>query len=258
MQELSLTKDTRPFLLRVDVRIKMFLGILAAVFTIALSSVQAQIILFSFSLIYLLTAKKWKLIVISYLLMIAMMLLSWGFANLVGHYFPALGKGMTFTNIIVPFLRGAVMLNIVLPLAFTSKIQAILHGLQSLRLPFVIYLPAAVIIRFIPTFTNDIKQIWESLKLRGYRINPWTMTLHPFEITHLLFAPLLFRSLKTSDELGIAAELKGLSADCKPSFCFESKLAPVDYGLVALAILVCVVAAAAQYVAPDMQWVGIR
>ncbi|MEA1868535.1 MAG: hypothetical protein U9N19_10635 [Thermodesulfobacteriota bacterium] len=50
-------------------------------------------------------------------------------------------------------------------------------ALKSLRLPLFLYLPAVVMIRFIPSFINDIKQVTEVLKIRGYKINPASLTL---------------------------------------------------------------------------------
>lgn len=197
---------------RIDVRVKMLIAAAASIMTVAISSEAAQYLLFASSFVYLLLLKRPKIIAVSYCACILMMALSAGFGYLISIWFPAMGKSMSLSSMLVPFLRGFTMLNVVLPLAFTGRLQTILSGLQKLRLPFVIYLPSAVIIRFIPTFMNDIRQIWESLKIRGYKINPWTCTIHPLQTTRLLFTPLLFRALKTSDELGIAAELKGLNS----------------------------------------------
>ncbi len=194
-----------------DVRSKMLVSVVAAVATIAMGSLQAQAALFVFSFIYLLSMRKWKIMLFSYAMVLVMMTLSVGCVLALGSVFPSMAKGMNLYNLAIPFLRLLTTLNVILPLAFTSRIQTILHSLQLMRLPFCIYLPAAVIIRFIPTFANDILQVWESLKIRGWKLTPLFCTLHPVTTTRLLFTPLLFRSLKTSDELGIAAELKGLS-----------------------------------------------
>ena len=67
-------------------------------------------------------------------------------------------------------------------------------------------------IRFIPTFYNDLKQINEALRIRGYRVSWKQFLLHPALSMRFVTTPLLYRSLKSSEELGIAAELKGLGA----------------------------------------------
>lgn len=161
----------------VDIRVKMMITALASVMTVAISSLYAQCFLFAVSFLYLLMIRRPKLILVSYLLFLIMMAIACGFGLVLAHFLPMMGKGMELKSLAVPFMRAFTMLNVVLPLAFTGRLQQILNSLQKLKLPFVIYLPAAVIVRFIPTFTNDIKQIWESLKIRGYRINPWTMKI---------------------------------------------------------------------------------
>ena len=172
-----------------DVRSRMFVTLLSSAVTIAVSSFEGQMVLFAASFMAGMAA-----------------LFTFGISSLM----PSMP--FSFKGLAVPFLRGAVMLNVVLPLALTSRIQALLTALKSLRLPFCIYIPGAVMIRFIPTFMNDIRQVAETLKIRGYRLGFGEMFRHPLMMLRLMFTPLLFRSLRTSEELGIAAELKGLEA----------------------------------------------
>ena len=94
-----------------------------------------------------------------------MMALSVGFASVLALFIPSMGKSLELGSLCIPFLRALTVMNTILPMAFTGRLQNILNGLQQLKLPFIIYLPAAVIIRFIPTFAGDVKQIWESLKI---------------------------------------------------------------------------------------------
>ena len=245
----ALLNSKKGLLDRVDVRTKMFIAVSAAVMTVAISSLYAQLLLFGSSFLYLLLLNKPKLVMVSYLICIFMMSLAALFGYGLAILIPEMGKSMSFSTMLVPFLRGITMMNVVLPLAFAGRLQELLSGLQKLRLPFVVYLPSAVIIRFIPTFANDVRQIWESLKIRGYRINPWTCTIHPLRTTRLLFTPLLFRILKTGDDLGIAAELKGLSSQSRNGAkC--SKFSSPDYLSVSLLVLVFIGAAVLQFYFP--------
>ncbi len=214
MQASSIANKRSPdnWLQSLDVKAKMLICLLASTLTVCFSSLYAQLVLFAFSFVYLLSLRKWKIMIVSYVAVALIMAISVGMLLLLSNFIPALLKGAGLKNLGIPFLRMLVSLNVILPLAFSTNIQSILHSLQQMNLPFCIYLPAAVIIRFIPTFANDIKQVWESLKIRGWKLNPWTATIHPIMTTRLLFTPILFRALKTSDELGIAAELKGLSS----------------------------------------------
>ena len=179
-----------------DTRAKMFVSLLASVATVALSGVEPQMVLFGMSLVYALGMRQFRILLIGYAVLVGMSLLAMA--------------AFSAVSLVVPFLRMATMLNVILPLAFSCRVQSLLTALKSLRLPFCLYLPAAVMIRFIPTFLHDAKQVSETLRIRGWRMTPWNAFRHPVLLIRLVFTPLLFRSLKTSEELGIAAELKGL------------------------------------------------
>ena len=73
-------------------------------------------------------------------------------------------------------------MNAVLPLALTIRMQTLLTSLQSFRLPFMLYLPAAVMIRFISSFISDVKQIGQSIKIRGFKLSIKNILLPPYII----------------------------------------------------------------------------
>lgn len=195
-----------------DVRSRMAVSVLASAATIALAAPEAQLVLYFMSLIYALTMRQIRLLFLAYGLLLLMSALAFACVQGLHALIPAL-PAVDFASMLVPFLRMAVMINVVLPLAFASRVQSLLNALQSLRLPFCIYLPATVMIRFIPTFAQDIRQVCDTMKLRGFRPSPRNCFLHPVLVFRFLFIPLLFRSLRSSEELGIAAEFKGLKAD---------------------------------------------
>lgn len=228
---------------RADVRARMAVSLLASVMTIAISSFEGQAILLAASACYVLSVRRYKAVAIAYGFMAAVMAV----AFLCTYGLSVLAPAMPFepAGVAVPFMRGIVMMNVVLPLALTCRIQELLTALKGLKLPFCIYIPAAVMIRFIPTFMHDIKQVAETLKIRGYALNAKQFFLHPLLMLRLMFAPLLFRSLRTSEELGMAAELKGLDA--------ESVFVPYKRSVwhvrdTLLVFLACAVSAAALYV----------
>lgn len=193
-----------------DVRSRMFVTLLCSVVTIVISSLEGQLVLFAASLLYALSIRRYRALLVAYAFLAVMMGVAVLFTLGISAVMPSMP--FSFRGLAVPFLRGTVMLNVVLPLALTSRIQELLTALKGLHLPFCIYIPGAVMIRFIPTFMNDIRQVAETLKIRGYNLGFGEMCRRPLMMLRLLFTPLLFRSLRTSEELGIAAELKGLDA----------------------------------------------
>lgn len=161
-----------------DVRSRMAVSVLASAATIALAAPEAQLVLYFMSLIYALTMRQIRLLFLAYGLLLLMSALAFACVQGLHALIPAL-PAVDFASMLVPFLRMAVMINVVLPLAFASRVQSLLNALQSLRLPFCIYLPATVMIRFIPTFAQDIRQVCDTMKLRGFRPSPRNCFLHP-------------------------------------------------------------------------------
>lgn len=113
-----------------------------------------------------------------------------------------------------PFLRGLAMLNVVLVLALSSKVEDLMAVLENLRLPFVVYLPAAVMIRFIPTFMDDVRMVRAALRMKGIDARFWLA--HPLEGARMALMPVLFRALRSSENLGLAAEMKGVTGRLTP------------------------------------------
>ena len=176
-------------LAQVDARSKLLLTLFGAICTIVFSSLGAQFSLFVFSFAVALLIKRPTLLVVLYALMAAM---------------------MGVENLVIPFLRGLTMMNLVVGLAMSTRIENIMVALSQLKLPFMLTLPSTVMIRFIPTFAHDVVQVWETLKIRGWQLGFGMLCRHPLLSARLIFTPILFRALKSSEALGVAAELKGL------------------------------------------------
>lgn len=193
----------------VDARSKLILILLGALGTIGFSTLSAQAVLFAATLALALTIRKPALLAVLYLMMAAMMALAVFCTLILAQFIPALSD-FAVPKLVIPFLRGLTMMNLVVGLAMTTKIEHIMLALSSLRLPFMLTLPSTVMIRFIPTFAGDVVQVWETLKIRGWQMNFKMLARHPFLSARLIFTPILFRALKSSESLGVAAELKGL------------------------------------------------
>ena len=153
--------------------------LVTAVLVVACSGVISQMVLFLFTLVYVLMLKRPKLVTLLYILMAVMMAVSAGFGWLISLWAPKLG-GLSAQALFVPFLRGVSMMNVVMVLLHSRRVLRTYWGtLERLHLPFVVFLPAVVMLRFIPTFTNDIRQVWETLRIRGWPMGPVMITTHP-------------------------------------------------------------------------------
>ena len=236
MQALFAKGAQTSILRHLDARTKLFVTLAAAVLTVTCSGVVSQLVLFAATLAYAAFLKRPMLLAVLYALTAAMM----GFAVLCGfavqNWFASMG-GITLQSLFIPFLRGLTMMNVVMVLALTTRVENLLSTLERIRLPFCIFLPTAVMLRFIPTFTNDIQQIWETLRIRGWRVGPLMMTAHPVLCSRLVFAPVLFRALKSSETLGVAAELKGLGTVGRTLRADGAAMTSLDARVIALSLI---------------------
>ena len=225
---------------RLDVRTKMAIGIMASLAALSLNSPAALGVLALSSLAYALLLRRGKLLVLVYAMVIGMWIVAVGMLAGLRWLWPEMAALET-DKLVGPFLRCAVMVNVALALALSSPIQGLLTALKTLRLPFCIYVPLAIMIRFIPTFIEDVRQIGECIRTRGHRLTPASMIGRPRLTLRLLLVPLLYRSLRSADELGVAAELKGLGGASRLTSMQSSRLGLAD-GLAAVAALIVLAA----------------
>ena len=132
------------------------------------------------------------------------------------------------------------------PAGLSAAIEAAKHGVK----PIVFdenARPGGQLFKQIHKFFGSKEH---KAKIRGFKINPWQCTIHPIRTTRLLFTPLLFRALKTSDELGIAAELKGLHAGSKSGSMHRRGFSKHDITAITLVLLICTAAVLLQIYFP--------
>lgn len=222
---------------RLDVRTKLLISVLCSLSAIVLSATWPLLLLVGASTAYAFSTRNVKGTLIAYAVVLVMLASSALFAMAISLFFPEFGD-LAASRFLTPFLRMILMINVMVALALTSRIQSILSSLKSLRLAGVLFIPASVMIRFIPTFIEDVKQIGQTMKIRGYPMTPSTFIRHPLRTIRLLFAPIVFRALRSADELAIAAELKGVNASSRTTRYEDIRFARRDYLTLALAVLI--------------------
>lgn len=229
---------------RLDARTKLSVTLVTAVLTVASSGLVAQLVLFGATLFYVLLVRRTTLLMVLYGVMGAMMALATGCGLLIEELMPGMG-GLSLKSLVIPFLRGLSMMNVVMVLALTTRVENLMATLEKMRLPFCIFLPTAVMLRFIPTFTNDMRQVWETLRIKGWPLGPTMLTVSPLLSARLVLAPILFRALKSSETLGVASELKGLGtkertmrSDAQTMTTLDARILAAVV-LVTLAVIVC-------------------
>lgn len=241
MRALFGNKQGGGFPARLDTRTKMLLCLVASLASIGLTDMAALGVLLAASAVYALSARDVKGLLVSYAAVALMLGTSALCVIGMGLIWPSIAT-LEARRFVVPFMRILLSINVILGLALTSRVQSILTSLKDLRLPALVFIPASVMIRFIPTFIGDIRQIWQTLRIRGYARSPLSLAARPGQALRVLFMPLVFRALRSADDLAMAAELKGVGGQIRVTAHRSARLARRDY--LTLAVGACLVALA--------------
>ena len=219
-----------------DIRTRLFLALIFSTGVILIDTWEALGWLAGISLAYALAHGRLKVIALAHGGVLLLSMVALFSVQILLIFMPGLGdQGMgPFVN---PFLRVMILVNVLLALALSSPTHELMATLRGLCLPFFIYLPVTVMVRFIPGFIHDIAQIRESILIKGYRLNFIFVTFHPLLFLRLIFVPVVIRTLRTADELAVAAELKGIRQGRGPRGLGNKRLGKMDYLVGGLALV---------------------
>lgn len=99
---------------------------------------------------------------------------------------------------------------------------------QKMRIPKNMLLVLIIIVRFIPTISNEVRGIKEAMKVRGFIGSARMVLLHPFRTMEYAVVPLIFRSIKIGDELAAAAIVRGIENPANKQSYYETQLGKTD------------------------------
>lgn len=246
-------KSYRRFNLHLSAGTRIIMTTVLSLICLYLSNQLALGLLFVCSAVYLCIEVKFSLVWKIYVLLAIFAVIAILFLLLLFQIFPAIGSnsmaghGGTESmrrsiSIAAPFLRMAVMINMVLAMGMNTSLTGLTNTLSKACLPGFLKLPLIILVRFVPTFFTDIQQLREAVRIRfrgqgGF----WFWLRRPVLWSRILFMPLIVRLIRSGDELAVASELKGLSS--KTRFT-EERVQVTYYERLALELLVLVVVAA--------------
>ncbi|KAB1660446.1 energy-coupling factor transporter transmembrane protein EcfT [Pseudoclavibacter sp. CFCC 13796] len=113
-------------------------------------------------------------------------------------------------------------------------------GLAALRLPRMISVPLAVVLRFVPTVIDELRAIMDAMRLRGIASSPIALALHPMRTTQHVLLPLLASTSRIADELSASALIRGLGRPERPTSIVRLRFGIVDVIMLLVLIVLCV------------------
>ena len=120
-----------------------------------------------------------------------------------------------------------------------KNISEITTALERMHLPKGIILSIAVMFRYFPSIKDDLFIIIDAMKLKGLYTSKRAALIHPIRTMEFVLVPMLFKSLRTAEELSCAALIKGIENTGKKTSYFDVRLRSIDliFSFAALAIL---------------------
>ncbi|KJF28427.1 hypothetical protein TZ02_03265 [Clostridium aceticum] len=117
----------------------------------------------------------------------------------------------------------------------TNNSREVVQGLVQWKVPYEIAFMVSIAIRFLPTFTEEIKDVVTAIQLRGIELEkiPWRKRI---KIYSYVLMPIVANSLIKARKLSTAMEMKGFGIYNKRTSYHLLKMRWIDYAVILLTI----------------------
>lgn len=115
-----------------------------------------------------------------------------------------------------------------------KNLGEITTSLCKMHLHRGIILSLLVMIRYFPNVKQDLKTIVDAMRLKGIKLSPTYILIHPMKTIEYLIVPLLFKSVRTTEEFSSSALIKGYGFSNERSSYFDVKMTTKDYMMIFL------------------------
>lgn len=105
----------------------------------------------------------------------------------------------------------------------TTKVSELIAAMYTLHIPRSITITFAMVLRFFPTFGEEMDQIFAAMKLRGITIK------RPVAFLEAVFIPIIMRSASIAEELAASAVTRGIDNPNKRSSFVILHMQRMDY-----------------------------
>lgn len=130
----------------------------------------------------------------------------------------------TILSIFTLFIR--VMIPVVLfasTFIATTKVSELIAAMYSLKIPRSITITFAMVLRFFPTFSEEIHNIYDAMKLRGIALSWKNVFTRPMLILEAIAIPIVMRSASIAEELSASAVTRGIDNPGTTNFVHSAK-----------------------------------
>ena len=122
----------------------------------------------------------------------------------------------------------------------TTEINVMIASLEKIRVPQVIIIPLAVLVRFFPTVKEEWNHIRAAMRMRNIGTGAGQILLHPIKAMEYMIVPLLFSTVKIGEELAAAALARGLGMHNKRTNLCRVSFKMADYLVMVFSVTIVV------------------
>ena len=136
----------------------------------------------------------------------------------------------TILSIFTLFIR--VMIPVVLfasTFIATTKVSELIAAMYSLKIPRSITITFAMVLRFFPTFSEEIHNIYDAMKLRGIALSLRNVLTRPLLILEAIAIPIVMRSASIAEELSASAVTRGIDNPAQRTSFIQLKFHAKDW-----------------------------
>lgn len=119
----------------------------------------------------------------------------------------------------------------------TTKVSELIAAMYSLKLPRSVTITFAMVVRFFPTFTEEMHNIYDAMKLRGITLSVKNVFTRPFLLLEAIVVPIVMRSTSIAEELSASAVTRGIDNPGQRTSFVQLKIIPRDIFVLGIFII---------------------
>jgi energy-coupling factor transport system permease protein len=143
-----------------------------------------------------------------------------------------------FTVFLVLYVFSLLLTMTTTPVVLIEGMTRLINPLRRFGLPVDDFaLMTLIALRFIPTLTEEIEQLFKAQTARGADLTQGTFN-ERFQSVAMLFLPLMQGTLRRAADLSTALEARGFESEARRTLLHERVLGKVDYMVLGVVVLV--------------------
>ncbi len=136
----------------------------------------------------------------------------------------------------VEFILRVAIIVVSASIVVTSNYREIVQGLVQWKVPYEIAFMVSVAIRFMPIFSQELKDVVTAIQLRGIEIKKIPLG-KKIKVYSYLFMPIVSSVIIKTKELSMAMEMKAFGAYPQRTSYMVIQMKKIDYIVISISVL---------------------